>query len=298
MIRNYEFLTLIDSMKISIESDNIENYMGINGQPFISQNKVNDKITEECLTKIMVINPNKFTNKYTPIHSLKEFYNSMEHIYSALTIKDSTKVNLQRLDIALDSSINFETNFKFLLFIFELLSIDYTKADKWYTTNLNTLKRNTIIFKTRSIEICFYNKAEESNNKHYGNTRCEFRFLRITDKNYMTHFNKILLMIKNMESLIPQLELLMSQRLISLWKNEVTTGEIKSFSEFVRKYTVYFYTNNIIKTVYSATGLKGNYKKWLDRFRETNNHLELFTTSDVIYFRKQVKKSLINYLSN
>ncbi|MGL4569438.1 MAG: hypothetical protein ACRDCB_11875 [Clostridium sp.] len=298
MRKNYEFKTLIDSMKISVESDNTRNYMSINTQRFISKNKVNDKITEGCLTKIMVINPNKFTYKYTPIHSFKEFHNTMDNIYSALTVKDTTKVNIHRLDVALDSSIDFEANFKFLLFIFELLTIGYSKADKWYTTNLNTLKRNTIIIKTRSIEICFYNKAEESNNRHYCNTRCEFRFLRISDKNYKAHFNKILLMIKKMETLIPQLEVLMSQRLISLWQSEVITGEIKSFSEFVRKYNVYFYTNTIIKTVYLSTGLKGNYKKWIDRFRETNNQLELFTNSDVIYFRKQVKKSLINYLSN
>ncbi len=68
----------------------------------------------------------------------------------------------------------------------------------------------------------------------------------------------------------------MSQRLISLWKDEFITSDIKSFSDFVWKYNIYFHTSNIVKNVYLSTGLKSNYKKWLDRFREANNALELF----------------------
>ncbi len=298
MKKNYSFITLIDSLKISIESEYLENYMLINSLPFISKNKVNDKINEGCLTKMMVVNPNNFTRKYNPIHTIKEFKAIMEKIYILSKIKNSNKVNLHRIDISLDSSMCFERDFKFLLFTFELVTVNYNKSDKWYTTNLNTLKNNTIIMKTRSIEICFYNKAEESKNRHYANTRCEFRFLRVSDKNYEKHINKVAKMLSKLENSIPKLELLMSQRLIYLWQDEFTKGDIKSFSEFVRKYNVYFYTINILKAVYNSTNLKGSYKRWLDRFRETNNTLELFTTSDTIYFRKEIKKSLNNYLNH
>lgn len=298
MKKNYTFIALIDSLRLSIDSQYLENYMLINCLPFVSRNKINDKIDNGCLTKMMVINPNNFTGKYNPIHTMKNFEAIMEKIYVLSRIKDNSKVNLHRIDIALDSSITFEKNFKFLLFIFELVTINYDKSDKWYTTNLNTLKSNTIIMKTRSIEICFYNKAEESNSRHYANTRCEFRFLRVSDKNYEKHINKINKMLTNIEKSVTNLELLMSQRLIYLWQDEFIKGHIKSFSEFVRKYNVYFYTTNIVMAVYNATELKGSYKKWIDRFRETNNILELFTVSDVIYFRKAVNKSITNYLNS
>ncbi|WP_308001550.1 hypothetical protein [uncultured Clostridium sp.] len=287
MNKNDEFIGMVDSIKISVDSDNMEDYMCVDGKPFISKHKVNDKITGNCLSKIMVLNPNKLTHKYTPIHSFKEFIATMDKIYIAITIKDTTKVNLHRLDIALDSTIDFGENFKFLLFAFELLTINYSKADKWYTTNLNSLKRNTIIMKSRDFEICFYNKAEESDNRHLYKTRCEFRFLRISNKNYKVHFKKILDMIKNLECLIPKLEAQMNERLIALWKEESSCGDIKSFSEFVRKYNVYFYTNNIIKTVYSSSGLTGNYQKWLDRFRATNNELELWSYVNILDTKSQ-----------
>lgn len=92
---------------------------------------------------MMVINHNKFTRKYT-LHTIKEFKAIMEKIYILSKIKNSNKINLHRIDIALDSSMCFERNFKFLLFTFELVTVNYTKSDKWYTTNLNT-KKKTIL---------------------------------------------------------------------------------------------------------------------------------------------------------
>ena len=94
-------------------------------------------------------------------------------------------------------------------------------------------------------------------------------------------------MIKNLECLIPKVEAQMNERLIALWKEESSCGDIKSFSEFVRKYNVYFYTNNIIKTVYSSSGLTGNYQKWLDRFRATNNELELWSYVNILDTKSQ-----------
>lgn len=56
--------------------------------------------------------------------------------------------------------------------------------------------------KTLSIDICFFNKAEESKNRHYDNTRCEFRFLRVSNKNYEKHINKVTKMLSNLENSI------------------------------------------------------------------------------------------------
>ena len=97
-----------------------------------------------------------------------------------------------------------------------------------------------------------------------------------------------------MEGQLEHLEENMSERLIKLW--EVEKENVKSFSEFVRKYNDYFYTLNILKEVYKGVGLKGNCKRWIDKFREGNNTLEFYTKTDIKEIQKAMLKSAKEYL--
>ena len=89
------------------------------------------------------------------------------------------------------------------------------------------------------------------------------------------------------------LEANMSDRLIKLW--EVDKENVRSFSEFVRKYNDYFYTLNILKMVYEGVDLKGGYSNWLRKFRKTNN-IEFYTKTDIKEIQKAMLKSAKEYL--
>lgn len=286
---------LIDTQKISVVAENLEDYRNFDDSfPFVKNGTVNDKIKPDGLYKNAVINANNYKGVYEPLHTKTEFLEVMKIIYNQIGVKDMDKVDLNRIDIAVDSEMEFHPNFKKILFLFELVTVGENKNNKWYTTNLNTLKNNTVIVKGRSVEICFYDKAEESNGQHYANTRFEFRFKRISNKDYDVHINKVKEMVENIDKAIPELEKDMSERLIKLWEEE--KERVKSFSEFVRKYDRFFYTMEILKIVYKATGLKGNCKRWVDKFREGNNTLEFYTKSDANEFKREVKKALKNYI--
>ena len=96
-----------------------------------------------------------------------------------------------------------------------------------------------------------------------------------------------------MDGKLLQLEDNMSKRLIKLW--EMDKGNVKSFSEFVRKYNDYFYTLNILKVVYKSTGMKGSYSNWLKEFRRVNV-LEFYTTKDIKELQKAMLKSVKTYI--
>ena len=99
--------------------------------------------------------------------------------------------------------------------------------------------------------------------------------------------------VKEMDGKLLQLEENMSKRLIKLYQAD--KDNVKSFSEFVRKYNDYFYTLNILKEVYKNSGMKGSYKGWLDNFR-LKNKLEFYTSKDIKELQKAMKKSVKTYM--
>ena len=288
-----DFIMLIDTIKIRTTCENLEDYSSLNDKySFVKKGSVHDEIRNGELYKTLVISANMKENKYKPILSMGNYIDALDDIYKRMGIKNNQCVELKRIDIAFDSSIDYSENFKKILFLFELITIDYAKSDKWYTTNLKTLKNNTVICNGRSVEICFYDKKEESLGNHFANTRFEFRFKRVSSKDFLVHINKVRRILDNIEDSIELLEKNMSERLLNLWHLEKI--EVKSFSEFVRKYNKYFYTINILKYVYAGAGLNGSYTNWIRKFRKSNS-LEFYCKSDVVKFKREVKKAIKNY---
>ncbi|APF22361.1 hypothetical protein [Clostridium butyricum] len=285
---------LIDTVKLEVQSNNLYCYESVTDDySFIKNGTVNDEIRQDGIYKKLVISPNMITGEYVPILSIDGFVNSMEEIFEIIGVVEIDKISMRRIDIAVDLDIDYIECFKKILFLFELITLEENKSDRWYTTNLNTLKSNSLILKGRSIEICFYNKKEESCGKHYAPTRFEFRFKRVSSKNYIIHINKVRNIVNTMDFSIVKLEENMTERLIVLWNSE--NKEVKSFSEFVRKYDRYFYTIRILENVYRKTGLSGNCTNWVKKFRN-NNNLMFFTKSDVKIFKCEVNKAIKEYI--
>ena len=183
--------------------------------------------------------------------------------------------------------------------MFELCTYTDKRADKWYTTNLNTLKNNTIKQMGRKLQIVFYDKADESNGRHLYNSRMEFRFLDISSADFKKHIDKLIELINSIEQNIELLDKNMSARIKRLYDNAIKKHDVKTLSEFVRMYDKYIYTSNILKELYDYVGLKGTYNNWLREFRRNNEgKLKLFTTNDVKKYKADCIRSIKAYKNN
>ena len=108
----------------------------------------------------------------------------------------------------------------------------------------------------------------------------EWRFKRAGNNDFNVYLDRLISRLYGLENNIEPLERNMANRLIRLWNKEYNEGQIRNFSEFVRKYSNYFYTVGVLKMVYAATGLKGSYKNWLIKFRQSNP-LKFYNKSNV-----------------
>lgn len=282
---------IIDTISIKIEISNMTNT--------VIPDSIRDFVTRESDDiekgiKKLTLNINRKTGKYKAIKDLKEFKKVLGEIMKLMSVQDEKKVKLDRLDIAIDNDLDFNENFKFFLMLFDLYTFNYSKIDRWYTTNLDTLKKNTIIWDNSHYEVVFYDKKEQSKGTHEFNTRMEFRFKRLSKMDLEKQIDKLIDNLKDIEENIPLLEQDMANRLIKVWKSESKNGKIKTFSEFVRKYDDYFYTIDIMKLVHKETGLKGSCTSWVKEFRKKNN-LVFYKKTNVTKIKNQMIKSIKTY---
>lgn len=293
MITKEKVCCTIDTMQISIKENNFKILEIVTKDIFDFITPLKEKRIEDNVYKVLKFNLNElYGNKL--ITGVSEHIKSLDISLEKIGVIDKMDYELDRVDISIDTDLEFKDNFKWFLFLFELVTYGNEKSDKWYTTNLKTLSNNTIILKDRSVEVCFYDKKEESNDKYLYNTRMEWRFKRAKNKDFNIYLDRLICRLDGLENAIDSLERNMANRLIRLWNKECSEGQIRNFSEFVRKYSNYFYTVGVLKMVYAATGLKGNYKNWLIKFRQSNQ-LIFFSKSNVINYKKEMIRSIKKY---
>lgn len=224
----------------------------------------------------------------------------MDKLKEKLNQLEAEDVIMNRIDIAIDTNnYKFDNDLKLLLYIAELLTIRKVKTgDLWFNTSMRDLQANCIKFNPRnnnSFELSIYNKAKETIGFPYA-TRIEFRRKRLKGSvdDSEKWIRDILDKLDSLEGRMGYVNDFMIDRLTNLYKLELDKEKVKNFSEFVRKYDNYFYTLDILKGVYKNTGLKGSYKKWLEKFR-TVNKLNFMTKTDIRQFVKSSKKAIKVY---
>ena len=288
-----KFATVIDTLAIKTDINNVEDFTIVNDENYDYINRLSDNFNDSQMA--LKVNLHTKFGEMT-LDKLNKFNCALEDSLSEIGVIEMDNVELTRVDIALDTNnYTMEKDFKKMLFTFELLTIKHKRDDRWYTTNLNTLQRNTIKLYDSRFELEIYDKAKASNNMHPYDTRIEFRYKRLNKDIADTevYLHKVMDKVNEMGGKLLQLEENMSKRLIKLYQAD--KDNVKSFSEFVRKYNDYFYTLNILKEVYKATGLKGSYSKWLEKFRTTSK-LEFYTAKDIKELQKAMKKSVKTYM--
>lgn len=294
MIKNKaEFKSIIDTIAIKTDINNVEDFTIVNDENFDYINKLSDDFNDSRMT--LKVNLHTKFGEMT-LDNLKKFNCALEDSLEEVGVLQMDNVELNRVDIALDTNnYTMEKDFKKMLFCYELLTIKHKKSDRWYTTNLNTLQRNTIKLYESRFELEIYDKAKASNNMHPYATRVEFRYKRLSKDvaDSEVYLHKVMSKIREMDGKLLQLEENMSKRLIKLYQAD--KDNVKSFSEFVRKYSDYFYTINILKEVYKSAKLKGGYSNWLRDFRRSNQ-LEFYTSKDIKELQKAMLKSVKTYM--
>lgn len=293
MTNKAEFKSVIDTIAIRTDINNVEDFTRVNNENYEYINKLTDSFDNSQMT--LKVNLHTTYGEMT-LDNVKKFNTALEESLSDMGVIEMSNVELTRVDIALDTNnYTMQQDFKRMLFCYELLTIKHKRDDRWYTTDLNTLQRNTIKLFGDRFELEIYDKAKASNNMHPYSTRIEFRYKRLNKDiaDNEIYLKKTIGKIREMDGKLLQLEENMSKRLIKLY--QVDKDNVKSFSEFVRKYNDYFYTLNILKEVYKSVGMRGSYKNWLDTFRKTNQ-LEFYTAKDIKELQKAMIKSVKSYM--
>lgn len=210
-----------------------------------------------------------------------------------IVIQEDEKLN--RLSISIDTELNFDDNFKYFLYLFELCTNSDKKADKNHTINLNILKNNSIKQLGRKFQVIFYDKNDENDVRQLYSTRMEFRLLGISSNDFKKHIDEFINLIDKIDKKAELINKNMSERIIRLYDYEINQKSVNSLSEFVRKYDRYIYTTDILKTLYEHMNLRGCYAGWLINYRRKNK-IDLFTITDVIRYKDNCIKSIKNVI--
>lgn len=288
-----EFVTVIDTIAVKVDINNLNDFTIVSNDNYDYIERLSDSFDNSKMSLKVNLH-----NKYgeMTLNSFKKYSCALNESLADIGVLNLNEVELNRIDVALDTNdYTMQKDFKRMLFAYELLTIKHKKSDRWYTTNLNTLERNTIKLYDSRFELEIYDKAKASNNMHPFSTRVEFRYKRLSKdiKESNVYLDKVAEKVKEMDGKLLQLEDNMSKRLIKLYQAD--KDNVKSFSEFVRKYNDYFYTINILKEVYKSAKLKGSYSNWLRDFRRSNQ-LEFYTSKDIKELQKAMLKSVKTYI--
>lgn len=203
-------------------------------------------------------------------------------------------VKLGRFNIGIDTELNFNDNFKYFLYMFELFMCSDEKEDIIYTINLDTLKNSSIKQVGELFQLIFYDK---NNIRDLYNSRMEFIFSNIESTDINKYIDTIINLINVIEKNIELIDEYMSFRIIQLYDQEIEQKSVKSLSEFVRKYDRYIYTEGILRSLYGKMNLRGCCSEWLVNYRRKNK-IELFTISDVKTYKDRCIKAIMTYKNN
>ena len=287
---------IIDTMELRININNFEDMSKITKENYVYITPLKEKINRHGAFKILKFNPNK-VDGFEMVSSLKELKIILNKALDEMGVIDKTKVIINRVDIAIDCDLDFKANndFKFLRLIFELVSYEKIYISRWCSTNMDSHKRSNLFFKSRDIDIDFYDKKEQSKGKHLYKSRMEWRFKRVSTLNYEKHLDKLMVELKLLETKIEDVEKKIAKEILEIWEEEKEEDHKLNFSVFVKRHKELFYTVNVLKMVYAKSGLKGNWKGWLNGFRNTNDFVKFNSKSDVIKFKKEMIKAIKTY---
>lgn len=295
---NKEYHTINDTLKISTDINNFEDITKVDSEryEYIISNETNLKSCK----KTIGINLNRADGRYNMIDTLKESENKLLKIMGDLTIIEKHNVEMNRIDIAVDSMIEFDKCKRFVGYIFMLVTYSDKQSYKVKLSDMYTDNITGYVSKSRDLEIVFYDKALESEEQHKYNTRMEFRYKRIKTLDFKMHIDKLIRLIRNIDVNIELLDKKKITALKKLYDNAIRTNKATNFTQFVICYSDSIYTKEQLKALYEYANMQGDFNNWLKKFRQKHKELEfqLFNKTDVKKYKSEVIKSIKKYRNN
>ena len=297
------YRAVIDTMDFDIPMNNLNDITVLseenkNKSEFfkaLNYGKRTDDIEEGTIHLVVKVhNIYKTKEQEIYVESYKRLKSIMENIYRDMEVQDMNGIKVSRVDIAVDRPMPFKDGFKQHLYLFELITYGSKKNTRWYTTNVDTLKRNSIRISNNSFEICFYDKEDESCGKFPYKTRLEFRVKRLDGHDIDIAIDKLIEKLNNIEKNIDGVTSDMIQRLIKLWDEEKELDKTLTLTSFVRDKRIYFYNMEILKGLYMHIGLKSDVNTWLKGYKKKRD-IEIISNREIIIIEKDIIREIKCY---
>ena len=243
---------------------------------------------------ISVWNPNNIRDTYSQEYKLSLTKESLSKMFDMVTVVNAENVKMNRVDICTDVDFNYVENIKLLDLLHRCLTVNFKGGKKWTNISDEDLKISNLRYKNKDFNIEFYDKKKQSENTHLYDTRLEVRALRVKSQEFEHHIERCIDLYNASVDNIAKVNKIVAEMLIKTWEEEKGEQPKLRFTTFVYKYSHYFYTMDILKTVYNHVGLKQGVRSWLNKFRNTYN-IELYSKTDVEKLVKLIVKSLKEY---
>ena len=243
---------------------------------------------------ISIWNPNNIRDTYSQEYKLSLTKGSLKKMFDMVTVINADDVKMNRVDICTDVDFNYIENIKLLDLLHRCLTVNFKGGKKWTNISDEDLKISNLRYKNLDWNVEFYDKKKQTENTHLYDTRLEVRALRVKSQDLEHHVNRCIDLYSASTENITKVNKIVAEMLIKTWEEEKREQPKLRFTTFVYKYSHYFYTMDILKTVYNHVGLKQGIRSWLNKFRNTYN-IELYTKNDIDKMVKLIVKSLKEY---
>lgn len=249
-------------------------------------------------------NDDKITTKWSPNHDfikekLSDTEKELEKMFESATVIDSKEVKMNRIDINTDVDIKFEDVSKIIDFMFMCCTEGMNKERKEWS-NKDTLKREAHWFSNQYLEVNFYDKEKEDEDKERKNeypTRLEVRFKKIRKQDKKHHVDKAIEFYNGALERYSSAEKSRIDILCKEWDKFIKENPKGTLTHFVVRFEEYIYTREILQGLYKYVGLKGSLNSWIKKFRQ-GYKLELVTENEIKELVKRITISLKRYKNN
>lgn len=293
-----EFKTKVDTIQVSTQTNNVESveeWYGDKG--FIKENTT--KTTEkDGIKKISsVLHPSRTGARYNTneeVYTYSYYARVKKHMFKELTVINSQEVKLDRMDICLDTSIDFKTLYKLSNAITGLYALE-KKADKvWKNVNFWNERTNGFNVAKQGFGLAIYDKEEESGGRHPYKTRIEFKFMKLGNVAEAKKIDELVKMLDRLSDNLEMLENIKAERLYDLYIEHMEDGKVKNFTQFVAMNQDNILTSRMCNLLYEKVGMKGSFKKWISKYRQANT-IVFISKEEINQMIKQMKKSIKNF---
>lgn len=282
----------IDSEELKVALENIQdmNEIDEDRKPFMKFKGIDRQGNARLMLHMSRQHGRYDSNNYSYSKQMK----GKSEMLKDLGVLVLNEVSLNRVDICFDYGLEYMDMYKLNDCMMGLYGLEYKEQEAVDISDKRKRKPTSMRCSPRHQQLYIYDKKHESKGMHLYNTRVEFRFkdVRVDEKTKIKDLSKLL------DRLIVNFEAFEKQRaddLYEWYREDVASGVVRNFSEFVRHNDRFITTTGICEALHSKVGLKGSYKKWLNKYRQTNS-IEFITKTDIKTMIAEMKKAIKTYM--